>query len=488
MSMELRVLHATIDLAASQRTGESIEWLPFSAILNAFQSICVQFKISGNLESRCYRLLLLMDADSESANAEGFSPTWWEKVLNLPKYITKLDNRRPRVQFSKSNDSIDRKSSNRSKPSRSSSDSASSLLSSVQPKVLPYTQPDDTRQFQRSPSSVSQMSPSLLNEGVGLSLSPNYQVPQCYTPTDVSNLPAMPSSNSRTFPSLDSNEIGTSRISMTEAGDRFEANGALDDLSEKITSIQKESRTIRNFIAQLTYPKSYSLSSRRLRTNSAIMGDHSVTHCATKRRIHFDEVVDRDGVKPAPALNDHLTIVGESHHLDLNNAIESPALFRASTPIDMNHNDVVGTDILLFQALLCPGYQVQEFPREVDSSSSSVMHKYLYRSAASSASSRLMPHQYRCSKSISIGNDASSILTSADTLTTSEPTPSSREKNSRFRIYDLDLELSDASTVDNFDRNPSRNNAQSSLEKSSHGISPQMGGNCTILWLVIVVI
>jgi hypothetical protein len=328
------------------------------------------------------------------------------------------------------------------------------------------------------------MSLSLLIEGVGLSSSPNHQVPQCYTPTEVSNLSAMPSSNSRTFPSLNSNAIGTSRFSMTEADDRFEANGALDDLSEKISSIQKESRTIRNLIAQLTYPKPYSLSSRRSRTNSAIMGDNSVTHCATKRRIHFDEVVDRDVVQPAPAFNDLPTIVGESHHLDLNIAIESPALFRASTPIDMNHNDVVGTDVLLFQALQSPGNQVQEFSRAVHSSS--VMHKYLYRSVVSSASSILMLHQYRCSKSISIDNDASSILTSADTLTTSEPTPSSREKNSRFRTDDL--ELFDAPTVDNFDRNPSRNNAQSSLEKSSHGVSPQMGGNCTILWLVIVVI
>lgn len=163
--MELQVLKATIDLAAAQRSGESIEWLPFHHVLQAFRDICHQLKISKDLEGRCYKILLLMDAESEQKY------TWWERVANINKYLHQISNNSKKDTHDRSHlhSSLFSPGDSGKFQERTAYPLMSTQLKYPNAHSVMRLVPDH-RNFQQPPATTSTSDPSLLYEGAELSM------------------------------------------------------------------------------------------------------------------------------------------------------------------------------------------------------------------------------------------------------------------------------------------------------------------------------
>eukprot|EP01033_Poteriospumella_lacustris_P012371 gene12371-8850_t len=440
MSVELRVLNATIDLAASQRTGESIEWLPFSAILDAFRSVCFELNVSGDLERRCYRLLLLMDADSNSVNEEGFAPTWWEKVQSLPRYMTKLDNHQPQVQFSADGAAATRRRSSFDAATTSSSPIATMPLMSsklhpfadsrsgrspAKPVTLRYPQPDDARQFRQPPATASLTSPSVLHEGLELSMILNHRLP---TQLPAGAAAAATAASASAYRSTRGRSASPHRLSTADQSPGG-GSAALDELADKISSVEKETKNTRNLIAQLAYRKAHASPSSSMAATAPRPA--TADQRATNRRIHFDDAVDATDdaalpVDPAPQRpQDVSAIWGDPHRLDAH-ALDSPALSVAATP--GNENRRVDDNARHFSALLSPGDQVSAFSKALQSSAA--MQRYLQRSAATTAATG--------------GTGGAGAAASAASATTSDVrTATSPPRRAKFTVDDLFADAAD---------------------------------------------
>lgn len=261
MSAELQLLKSTIDLAAAQRQGESIEWLPLHAVLQAFKETCQMLHISPSMEQKCYQILLLMSADSEQ------HLTWWERVYKINHY-TELLNSGKTIEAAKKT---------------SFSPNQSSFSSPSPRKIGGYVMrvTDSGRQLEVPEGIVSHSTQSLLHEGAELSMLLNNQLaadrgqsrlikPALSQSTSApsskrvakSGLPLEQHLSRLATSVLDSEHSpirahtdvrnSNSQQPVLDQTDSFnEGKKEIHDLHEKIASIRKETDKTRSMIAAL---------------------------------------------------------------------------------------------------------------------------------------------------------------------------------------------------------------------------------------------
>lgn len=353
--MELQVLKATIDLAAAQRSGESIEWLPFHHVLQAFRDICHQLKISKDLEGRCYKILLLMDSESEQKY------TWWERVANINKYLHQKSHRK------------DPNDSSHSSPF-APGDSGKFQERTAYPLMttqLKYPNAHsvmrlvpDHRNFQQPPSTTSTSNPSLLYEGAELSMLLNKRdmrqaigydgqlssysrsqpvhTPQESRSTSVrkvekeldhhsllspdttrilretNQLPTTPHATTHHHTnaamstagtlhahdlnySLQYGQLSSSKHPTNISGASDVTGSPIDFLAHKLQAMETETKNTRNLIAQLAYrkqqsgtgntPRKANISGSAEELTSSNGNSNASSPQSAKRRIHFEDEI-----------------------------------------------------------------------------------------------------------------------------------------------------------------------------------------------------
>lgn len=320
MSQELQVLKSAIDLAASKRSGESIEWLALSDILQSFNDVCFQLKLKEKdpqLEHRCYHILLLMSADTEN----GW--TWWEKLEHVNKYIYSLSKQNhPAAEFHKTT-------------------MLEATTSAQKPRSMKLVSGNASRSGFPA-ARASTVSASLMQEGVELSGVLNSRRittaeagrrSEVFSP-GTSNM--LNNLNDMSTPQRSSPQKSRARYSESRnraASTDLTSPVDVNELIERISSIEKETRKTHNILADLTYRKQTkerdeSLSRINMTSTHINEGQSTVIDTVEKARDYQDTPkakpeVEQSKMSPVQrAQDDDLSAVADA----LRFGIESPGL------------------------------------------------------------------------------------------------------------------------------------------------------------------
>jgi hypothetical protein len=252
---EKEVLQTTLDLACGRAQLES---LSYHLIVECYEEILRKYHVARPIQQRCFQLLLLMSAESES------HLTWYEKIKKINYYLSKLPKRKDSPTSSSVSPSRSRTSfrSSASKTTRSLSPNSYNMMSLT----------DRGRRIAIPTSKVSTTSPSILHEGSELSMLLNNRNPSdIYQISSFLDSQRSPSttmletpksilkrndeqsySSLQLFTSPQSNGDITPKKSISFL-DEPDSQESLKHIQDRVDTMQEDSVKTRNLIAQLAY-------------------------------------------------------------------------------------------------------------------------------------------------------------------------------------------------------------------------------------------